>query len=299
VRNSDLLVRAMLILLVQGAAAGTLSRARENTPPPDLPVALTASGSIVSTNGDSLVIRRDDRIQVRFTLDGSSSLPRDLQKGDRITVRYTFPPGGGRYHAAAVTAEAQAMQAGAGEIPAGGASAAGEPPSAGNESPKGMAPRGGAAPDRLRPGMPWTAGEGRLLIVLGILALGIGLRRGWLSASRAKPGLMTPCRWRVALQRRGAEGPRRFERGTAPPRELGQRGAFGLAPRWFVVGRHRSVAFPLGHGALRHAGVSAIWVVGKGGPAYYKRPREPAPGRGRRRRLRPGHARGTAPADSH
>ena len=176
--NAGLIAAAILVTLA--TAAVTVSRAQELPPAlTEQPAALTASGIIVSTGTDSLVIKQDDGVQVAFVIDKSTALPPAMAKGDRVTVDYTTPPEGGRYKATTVAAESPAMPPDNQGQPAGSAPAAGQGPPAGTASgDTGTTPE----PDR---DMPRTASILPLLSVVGVLALGIGLGMRRMARARA------------------------------------------------------------------------------------------------------------------
>jgi hypothetical protein len=115
----------------------------------------TLSGTVVSSTGDSLVIRTDDGTERTFKVDSQSSLPASLATGVRVSVTYHRMEGGVD-HAAKVT------------LAGTDSTARTEPPMRTDE------------PARSASGeLPATAGPVPQLILLGLgsLAAGLGLRR--------------------------------------------------------------------------------------------------------------------------
>src|SRR5262245_27626337 len=52
------------------------------------PATLTANGTVISSSRAALVLRDDDGSRKTFVVDGESTLPGKVAKGDRVTVTY-------------------------------------------------------------------------------------------------------------------------------------------------------------------------------------------------------------------
>lgn len=97
------------LCVVGGLYAGTLLADAATPAAIDKTAASTASaslqsvdGKVVSTSASSLVIQTDAGNRLTFNLDSTTAEPASLAAGDRVSVRYSTPAGGGN-HADAVT----------------------------------------------------------------------------------------------------------------------------------------------------------------------------------------------------
>jgi len=134
----------------------------QSTPNESRPMSATAtsstivSGTIVSSSTTSLAIKSDAGTQLTFKLDGSTSLPGQMNPGDRIEVEYELLPGG-PLHAMRVTT-------GAGDPAAPGEKSSGAVPVSAHDGKAGASSK-----------MPHTASWLPLIALTGTISLGASL----------------------------------------------------------------------------------------------------------------------------
>jgi LPXTG-motif cell wall-anchored protein len=108
-------VAASLIILGLGSVGGGIAPALAQSYPPsgEPPAApatsstpATFTGTVVSHEGMTIVVKNDDGREMTFTHDSGLSLPWNLKPGDRVSVEYTTTSNG--HQATGVTAAAPA-----------------------------------------------------------------------------------------------------------------------------------------------------------------------------------------------
>ena len=126
----------------------------------------TVSGTVVSSTGDSLVIRTDDGTERTFKVDAQSNLPSSLASGARVTVSFHRMDGGVDHAARVTVASADTGRT----MPPAGETTTTPPAEQRTDDPA----RAGETGE-----LPATAGPVPQLVLMGLAALaaGLGLRR--------------------------------------------------------------------------------------------------------------------------
>ncbi len=138
----------------------------------------TVSGTVVSSNDNSIVITTDDGTRMTFTRDSmSGNLPSGIQNGSRVTVQYDSP-NPGSYHVDTVTLAPAGTSNPSETSPSGtsnpsGTSIYGSNPS-GTTTESNMNENTTTTTTTSKPGMPRTASPVPLIGLAGLLALGAG-----------------------------------------------------------------------------------------------------------------------------